>query len=118
MSFAEPFLHSIEVTMSANQSDTPSKTPEAIEHARRAPVAIPSEPINYGDRLVVVAPSRYVLLPLGSLITGYTVKAMQRKIERNDWREQREYRHVPDGRVMLDVMGYERWVESGRRSHR
>jgi hypothetical protein len=32
----------------------------------------------------VLAPARYVLLPLANLITGYSVKAMQRKIERGD----------------------------------
>ena len=37
--------------------------------------------------LAVLAPARYVLLPLASLITGYSVKAMQRKIERGDWQE-------------------------------
>ena len=34
----------------------------------------------------VVVPARYVLLPLANTITGYTVKAMERKIERGDWR--------------------------------
>ena len=33
------------------------------------------------ERLVVLAPARYVLLPLANLITGYSVKAMERKIE-------------------------------------
>ena len=33
---------------------------------------------------IVVGTARYVLLPLANLITGYSVKAMERKIERGD----------------------------------
>src|SRR5262245_44634576 len=76
-------------------------------HTRRAGRAM-----NQPDSTsVVVAPARYVLLPLAYTITGYTVKAMERKIERGDWREGREWRHAPDGRVLIDLQGYQRWVE-------
>jgi hypothetical protein len=34
---------------------------------------------------VGVTPSRYVLLQLAHTITGYSVKAMERKIECGDW---------------------------------
>lgn len=61
---------------------------------------------------VVVAPARYVLLPLANLITGYTVKAMERKIERGDWIEGKVWRRAPDGHIMIDVQGYQRWVEN------
>jgi hypothetical protein len=64
-----------------------------------------------GLPLPAIATSRYVLLPLANLITGYTVKAMERKIERGDWREGKEWRHAPDGRVLIDLQGYQRWVE-------
>jgi len=60
---------------------------------------------------VVVASARYVLLPLAHLLTGYSVKAIQRKIERGDWPEGKVWRHAPDGHVVVDMMGYERWVE-------
>jgi hypothetical protein len=60
---------------------------------------------------VVLASARYVLLPLAQLLTGYTVKAIQRKIERGDWQEGKVWRHAPDGHVVVDMMGYERWVE-------
>lgn len=53
-----------------------------------------------------------MLLPLAQLITGYTVKAMERKIERGDWREGKEWRRAPDGRIFVDLVGYEKWVES------
>lgn len=59
-----------------------------------------------------VVPSRYVLLSLATLLTGYTVKAMQRKIERGDWQQDKEWRRAPDGRIFIDLVGYEKWVES------
>ncbi|HEX3914158.1 MAG TPA: hypothetical protein VHW71_11660 [Steroidobacteraceae bacterium] len=59
----------------------------------------------------VLAPARYVLLPLANLITGYSVKAMQRKIERGDWPEGKAWRRPPDGRILIDITGYQKWVE-------
>lgn len=61
---------------------------------------------------IVVKPARYVLLPLAHAITGYSVKAMERKIERGDWIEGKEWVRAPDGRVMLDVLGFEKWAGS------
>jgi hypothetical protein len=61
---------------------------------------------------LAVAPARYVLLPLANAITGYTVKAMERKIERGDWAEGKVWRRAPDGRILIDILGYQRWVES------
>ncbi len=58
-----------------------------------------------------IVPARYVLLPLASAITGYTVKAMERKIERGDWVEGRVYVRAPDGHIMVDVIGFQKWVE-------
>jgi|SRR6266403_466397 len=45
----------------------------------------------------VVPTARYVLLPLANLLTGYSVKAMERKIERGDWQEGKVWRRAPDG---------------------
>jgi hypothetical protein len=53
-----------------------------------------------------------VLLPVANLITGYSAKAMERKIERGDWREGKEWKRAPDGRICVDLVGYQRWVES------
>jgi hypothetical protein len=52
-----------------------------------------------------------VLLPVAQLVTGYTVKAIERKIERGDWIEGQVWRRAPDGHIMVDLQGYERWVE-------
>jgi hypothetical protein len=60
---------------------------------------------------IVVGTARYVLLPLANLLTGYSVKAMERKIERGDWQEGKVWKRAPDGRIVIDVLGYQRWVE-------
>ena len=64
------------------------------------------------ERRFVLAPARYVLLPLANLITGYSVKAMERKIERGDWVEGKVWRRAPDGRILVDLIGYQKWVEN------
>jgi len=69
--------------------------------------AHPAEP-------TVLSTARYVLLPLANLLTGYSVKAMERKIERGDWQEGKVWRRAPDGRILIDVLGYQRWVEGPR----
>lgn len=63
---------------------------------------------------IVVAAARYVLLPLANLLTGYSVKAMRRKIERGDWQEGKVWRRAPDGRILIDLVGYQRWVDGPR----
>jgi hypothetical protein len=63
------------------------------------------------ERPIVVAPAKYVLLPLAEAITGYTVKAIERKIERGDWAEGKVWIRAPDGRILLNIPGYEKWVE-------
>jgi len=65
------------------------------------------------EQKVTVAPARYVLLPLVSLLTGYSVKAMERKIERGDWQQDKIWRRAPDGRIVIDLVGYQKWVEGG-----
>ena len=66
------------------------------------------------DAPIVFGTARYVLLPLANLLTGYSVKAMERKIERGDWQEGKVWRRAPDGRILIDVVGYQRWVEGPR----
>jgi hypothetical protein len=63
------------------------------------------------EKPIAVVPAKYVLLPLAEAITGYTVKAIERKIERGDWIEGKVWIRAPDGRILLNIPGYERWVE-------
>jgi len=51
--------------------------------------------------------------------SGYTEGAIRAKIERGDWLEGEVWVRAPDGRILIDVRGYERWARgtagSGRR---
>ncbi len=65
-------------SMSAT-SETDDATPHALATASR------TGEIAEAEATVAVLPARYVLLQLATALTGYTVKAIQRKIERGDW---------------------------------
>lgn len=56
----------------------------------------------------------YVTIPMAAAMTGYSAKAIRRKIEVGVWLEGREFRRAPDGHVLISVKGYELWVERGR----
>ena len=58
-----------------------------------------------------VAPARRVTIPLAAAVTGYTVEAIETKIRRGVWIEGREWIRAPDGRILIDLRGYERWAE-------
>lgn len=67
-----------------------------------------------GDCMATRPGPRYVLIPVFCILTGYTRKAVQMKIERRAWRVGQVLRKAPDGHVMIDWDGYERWVEGER----
>lgn len=56
---------------------------------------------------------RYVLIGRFCELTGYTEKGVRRKIEDGVWREGREFRRSPDGRIHIDLQGYEKWLVQG-----
>lgn len=56
---------------------------------------------------------RYIRIALFTAQTGWTDKAVRRKIGDGVWVLGREYRRAPDGAVLIDVEGYEKWVEGG-----
>lgn len=58
---------------------------------------------------------RFVKLSVFCETSGYTEKAIRRKIEDGHWLEGYEYRRAPDGNILVDLEGYQRWVE-GRRA--
>lgn len=52
----------------------------------------------------------YVTVKKFSEMSGYTPKAIYIKIERRVWKEGRQWRRAPDGRVLILVTGVEQWV--------
>jgi hypothetical protein len=63
---------------------------------------------------VGLVPPRYVQLRVAELLTGYSEKALASKIDDGVWTEGKEWRRAPDGRRLVDLRGFEAWVESGR----
>lgn len=62
-----------------------------------------------------VKPAPYVTVDLAASLTGYTEKAIRRKIQDGIWLEGREYRKSPDGRILISMAGYQSWVERGHK---
>lgn len=60
---------------------------------------------------------RYLTVRKFSIESGYTEAAIRAKIADGTWGEDFVWRKAPDGRVLIDVSGYEEWVENatGRR---
>lgn len=54
--------------------------------------------------------ARYVTIARCSQLTGYTEDAIRTKIRDGVWAEGEVWRRAPDGRVLVDIDGYERWV--------
>lgn len=53
----------------------------------------------------------WMLLPSFCALTGYTEKAVRRKIEDGKWIEGRHYRKAPDGHITMNLQAYYKWVE-------
>ncbi len=72
-----------------------------------------AERLDIRDRPVaaVLMPARYVRVHLFEALTGYSAKAVERKIASGTWMEGREFKRAPDGHVLIDMKGYEQWVE-------
>lgn len=71
-----------------------------------------NEPLALG-RPLQVAVARFVTIDLAATLTGYTAKAIRAKIDKGEWVEDRQYVRR-DGRVLIDMRGYELWAETGR----
>lgn len=65
------------------------------------------------SRPVQLSPSRFVTIELAATLTGLTENAIRMKIHKGVWVEDRQYVRR-DGRVLIDMKGYEAWAESGK----
>lgn len=63
--------------------------------------------------LARLTPSRFVTIELAAVLTGLTKGAIRMKIHKGVWLEDRQW-VKRDGRVMIDMKGYELWAETGR----
>jgi hypothetical protein len=57
---------------------------------------------------------KYVRIKKFAELTGWTEKAVYMKIHDGVWIEGQQYRRAPDSNIVVDLEGYERWVEAGR----
>ncbi len=53
---------------------------------------------------------RWVTIKKFSEMSGYTASGVRSKIKRGDWFEVQVWIKAPDGRILSDVVGYERWA--------
>lgn len=99
-------------------SNTPDdRTPWSTSLPNRARRHVPPTASGAGARdsaAVSPPPAPYVTITVASSITGYSAKAIRRKIENGVWLEGREFRRAPDGHVLISLKGYQQWVEQGR----
>lgn len=56
---------------------------------------------------------RYVTISKFAEESGYTEDAIRTKIRDGIWREDREWKKAPDGRILINKEGYDEWVETG-----
>jgi len=54
---------------------------------------------------------KYIKLSLFCAQSGYTEDAVYSKIKRGDWPEGVVYFKVPDGDIIINIEGFEAWVE-------
>lgn len=70
-------------------------------------------PARVKPKAVHVLPTADFVQPLVfEAITGYTVKAQERKREEGVWRENEVWTKAPDGRILMSISGYNAWVTS------
>lgn len=59
---------------------------------------------------------RYIRVSKFTEQTGFSDKAVRRKIEDGVWLEGREYQRAPDGSILIDTEGYQKWVENKQKA--
>ena len=56
--------------------------------------------------------NQWVLIKRFAEITGYSENAIRHKVKNGTWMEGRIWRKTPVGRIICNVVEFERWVES------
>lgn len=60
---------------------------------------------------------RYVQVWKFCELTGYTDEAVRGKIKRGSWLEGVVWRKAPDGHILIDLEGYNKWAEGCAQHH-
>lgn len=55
---------------------------------------------------------RYITIAKFAAETGYSEKAIRAKLYDGTWDEGKVWTKAADGRILIDVKGYEEWVET------
>jgi hypothetical protein len=85
-------------------------TPHALPMPPEQPIRQRGGQAANEPAAILVAPAPYVRVCLAALITGYTEKAIRRKIAEGVWREGEVWRKAPDGSILISIKGYTEWV--------
>ncbi|TGB34869.1 excisionase [Burkholderia thailandensis] len=64
--------------------------------------------------MIAAFASRYVTVLKFCEMTGYTEDAVKSKRRDGVWLEGQLWVKAPDGRILIDIEGYEKWVETAR----
>lgn len=65
-----------------------------------------------GTPAVQLVPARFVTIELAEVLTGFSQSAIRTKMARGVWLEGRQW-VKRDGRVLIDLEGYESWARQG-----
>lgn len=75
--------------------------------------------MSYGTHWGLRPMMRFVTISKLAAESGYTERAVRAKIDRGDWQQGQVWIRAPDGRILIDREGFERWARgiavSGRR---
>lgn len=69
--------------------------------------------ITQPNAVLVTPMVGYVRPEVFEAISGYTVKAIERKRESGVWTEGNEWVRAPDGNILISIEGYNSWARSG-----
>ena len=85
-------------------------TVEQLLERALAAQSVLSREADVPPRPVYLAPDRFVTVRVYATITGRTENSMRMKMRDGKWLEGREYIKDPDGTVLIDREGVQRWA--------
>lgn len=71
--------------------------------------------VRQGAAVALARMLRHVTIKRFAELSGYTQDAIRAKTKRGEWLEGHVWIKGPDGRILIDVEGYEVWATGGFR---